>query len=74
MEFARAMMNKTRLKIDIFGKCGENGARTSEFPNMSEYKFYFSFENSFCKAYITEKFFKVLGSGTIPIVRGANMR
>ena len=43
-------------------------------PHLSRhYKFYFSFENSRCKDYITEKFFtNALLAGAVPIVAGAD--
>ena len=37
----------------------------------ANYKFYLSFENSFCVDYITEKFWKVLNYDIVPIVMGA---
>ncbi|GFO44866.1 alpha-(1,3)-fucosyltransferase c-like [Plakobranchus ocellatus] len=42
------------------------------FPLLSEkYFFYLAFENSLCKDYVTEKFFKIFkGVNTIPVVRG----
>ena len=72
MEFAQKLQNATKLKIDIYGKCGEEiGDRNIE---INAYKFYLAFENSFCKGYVTEKFFKTLNAGSIPIVRGAPVR
>lgn len=35
------------------------------------YKFYLSFENSFCKDYVTEKLFNILQKNVVPIVYGA---
>ena len=35
-----------------------------------KYKFYLSFENSFCTDYITEKLWKVLNYDIVPIVMG----
>ncbi len=37
----------------------------------ANYKFYLSFENSYCRDYITEKFWKVLKYQVVPIVMGA---
>jgi alpha-1,3-fucosyltransferase len=37
----------------------------------ANYKFYLSFENSLCRDYVTEKFWKVLMYDVVPIVYGA---
>ena len=39
---------------------------------MSTYRYYLSFENSYCTDYVTEKFFKLYieGSHILPVVRG----
>ncbi|XP_067944378.1 4-galactosyl-N-acetylglucosaminide 3-alpha-L-fucosyltransferase FUT6-like [Watersipora subatra] len=61
------------IDIDVFGACGK--PITGKYrPLMAEfakkYKFYIAFENSDCEDYITEKFWKSLHLGMIPIVRG----
>uniref|UniRef100_A0A146LJH0 Fucosyltransferase n=1 Tax=Lygus hesperus TaxID=30085 RepID=A0A146LJH0_LYGHE len=65
------------ISVDIFGACGSkkcprsNEKKCFEMLN-NEYKFYLAFENSNCKDYITEKFFRTgLGHDILPIVMGA---
>ena len=38
---------------------------------IAKYKFAISFENAICHDYITEKFWRPLYAGTVPIVRGS---
>ncbi|KAL3862639.1 hypothetical protein ACJMK2_008593 [Sinanodonta woodiana] len=64
------------LKIDTYGTCYNNkcGART-ENPydeecndKMMEYRFYLAFENSFCRDYVTEKYWLSIRRQQIPVV------
>ena len=59
------------LKIDIFGKCGNNTIPKSNQKDfmklLNQYKFHLSFENAQCSGYVTEKLFNPLLSDTIPI-------
>ncbi|KAL7642737.1 UNVERIFIED_CONTAM: hypothetical protein RMT77_007302 [Armadillidium vulgare] len=63
------------IEIDIFGECGplkcekKNNRKCLKFLEEN-YKFYLAFENSFCKDYISEKFFRLLSYNIIPVVRG----
>ena len=59
----------SKRKESFYGK-GTVSDQTLSF--MNEHKFYLSFENTFCKDYVTEKTFKVLMEDirTVPIVRG----
>ena len=64
---------KDHIDIDIYGACS-----TKKCPdrvpcyNMlaKDYKFYLAFENSFCRDYVTEKFFNSLRYSIVPIVLG----
>jgi hypothetical protein len=67
------------VRVDAFGRCGEptdetplkrggNGTAFREF--LSRYKFYIALENSECQDYLTEKYWRSLQLGLIPIVWG----
>lgn len=77
--YVKAM--KKHAPVDVYGLCGDlecewdeknGGVSTSACLEMVErdYKFYLSFENSFCNDYVTEKFFSILQYNVVPIVRG----
>ncbi|TRY74595.1 hypothetical protein TCAL_00599 [Tigriopus californicus] len=56
------------INVSIYGKCTMVRPRIDQV--LSQFKFYLSFENSFCTDYITEKFFKRISQGILPIVLG----
>jgi len=66
--------------ITVYGLCGTSfdkmGGVCSKvesecFKELTQYKFYLSFENSFCQDYVTEKYYKFgLMYGLVPIVMG----
>ncbi|XP_013393546.1 alpha-(1,3)-fucosyltransferase C-like [Lingula anatina] len=67
------------IPIDKYGRCG-NMTCKKEWDKDDQaclkmvgrmYKFYLSFENAFCKDYVTEKYFKIIPLDTVPVVRGA---
>ncbi|XP_067945289.1 glycoprotein 3-alpha-L-fucosyltransferase A-like [Watersipora subatra] len=65
------------VDVDVFGKCTGNqpcGRHKieCEVVKHSRYKFYLAFENSLCKDYITEKFWKRLhcNGHFVPVVVG----
>ena len=75
MNFAKDLEKETSLNIDIFGACGKGEVSKAEEQKLwPNYKFYLALENSHCRDYISEKFFKVLDKDVIPIVRGAPER
>jgi alpha-1,3-fucosyltransferase len=70
---------RKHIDVDIYGNCGKlsckRHAKYHTEPRCnkvieSTYKFYLSFENSICKDYVTEKFFKILDLYMVPIVYG----
>ena len=60
------------IQIDIYGECGTlNCTDFKEFEALRlVYKFYLAFENSNCHDYITEKFWRNIGHGVVPITMG----
>jgi alpha-1,3-fucosyltransferase len=63
------------IQVDIFGKCG---TACPPYPkkcaSLDSYWFYFSFENSICQDYVTEKVFKIFNQNAVPVVfNGADM-
>jgi len=78
MAYAKSLMD-AGLEVDTYGRCfngkqiGQGTYSESFYQQLSEYRFYFAFENSIdCKDYFTEKFwFNGLRSGAVPIVWGS---
>ncbi|XP_067944930.1 4-galactosyl-N-acetylglucosaminide 3-alpha-L-fucosyltransferase FUT6-like [Watersipora subatra] len=71
---------KRHIDVDIFGGCGNKSAADNTHADKfrrvlsMQYKFYIAFENSDCDEYITEKLWRNLRLGMIPIVRGRRAR
>lgn len=63
------------IPVDIFGSCNSNkkcdGPDRSDCDRMlRRYHFYLSLENSLCPDYVTEKLYRALAHGTIPVIYG----
>ena len=61
------------IDVDIFGKCGNKQCPDNMhcYDYLSKhYKFYLAFENSLCLDYITEKAWRALEKGLVPVVLG----
>lgn len=58
------------IQIDIYGKCGNIPCPRVKNPvcESSDYKFRIAFENCNCKDYVTEKYWRSLRDGVIPVV------
>ena len=63
------------IQIDSGGLCLNNMERIKTWEDiemaLSEYKFYLAFENSECDDYVTEKYWRTLKTGAVPVVMGA---
>lgn len=66
---------QTIINVDTYGKCGDGTVEWSNqnaiVDTFSKYKFYLSLENCCCDDYITEKFWRSLKLGMVPVVVGA---
>ncbi|EFX83647.1 hypothetical protein DAPPUDRAFT_23160, partial [Daphnia pulex] len=64
--------------IDVYGECGIKGLDCQPWKSLDcdkiigDYKFYIAAENSFCPDYVTEKFYRALQVGAVPIVYGGS--
>ena len=70
-------LQSSGVKLDIFGACGKKDPCSRQAKCLSsmfqQYRFYFAFENSNCFDYITEKTWRSLFSGMVPIINGASL-
>ena len=61
-------------EIDVYGECGFLKCVPWNTPEcdkvLYKYKFYISAENTICADYVTEKFYRALDVGVVPIVYG----
>ncbi|XP_061167206.1 alpha-(1,3)-fucosyltransferase C-like [Saccostrea echinata] len=67
------------LKVDTYGRCGTKKCG-KQYDNLNgcqsmferDYKFFFSFENSLCKGYTTEKLFALYlnRANLVPVING----
>jgi alpha-1,3-fucosyltransferase len=66
-------MLKKHMPVDVYGNCGKPCPKGVNCREMiaSKYKFLLAFENSFCRDYITEKFFDTLKYNVVPVVLGS---
>ena len=72
------------IRIDAYGKCLNNKEmpqdinyeldlwKTKYFHFLAKYKFQIAFENAVCKDYITEKVFRPLSIGSVPVYFGSS--
>ena len=75
-----ADLGKAGINIDKYGRCGVTDPCTNR-GNIQctkqmflKYKFYLAFENSLCEDYISEKTWKSLKEGMLPIVMGPSIK
>lgn len=71
------------ISVDSYGRCLHNRDLPKHLMNpltfgqdevlniVGKYKFTLSFENAICHDYLTEKFWRPLYAGSVPIVRGS---
>ena len=60
------------VDLDVYGECGTMRCTSNKDCNeaLIKYKFYLAFENSLCGEYMTEKLWRSLDIGLVPVVYG----
>ncbi|XP_055958757.1 alpha-(1,3)-fucosyltransferase C [Patella vulgata] len=61
------------IPVDFYGRCGNLTCPKSYdcfISNAKTYKFYLSFENSLCRDYVSEKFFRAESLDIVAVTRG----
>ncbi|KAF2074521.1 hypothetical protein CYY_004189 [Polysphondylium violaceum] len=72
--YIQEMMN--HMKIDSYGPClntrhlkdDDRTKLNEKIKTITKYKFYLSFENSYCRGYITEKPYQCLQNNVVPVL------
>ena len=72
--YVRELMK--HIPVDVYGDCGNNSIcprnhRCNEEHYIQKYKLYLAFENTLSGEYISEKLWRTLSIGLVPIVYGA---
>ena len=68
------------IPLTVYGGCGRLFKNKGECPRQNKdchdrlglYKFYFAFENEFCQDWMTEKYWRAIKVGSVPVVMGEN--
>ena len=80
-QFVKELMQ--HMDVDCLGGCLNNKPMPPEYPwatlhsdgfaqFLGRYKFSLAFENCECEDYVTEKFFRPVRAGSVPVYRGAS--
>ena len=67
---------KKTIPVDVYGACGDkkcgcgNNIISCNWKLSRDYKFYLSFENSFCNDFVSKKAYYYMEADVVPVVRG----
>lgn len=77
LKYYNDLRKESSTTVEGYGRCVDyypahwcSPGTQCELDYMSKYKFFLSFESTTCRDYITEKFYKALHHGLIPVVYG----